>query len=293
MKRGVITLLCVTGSLAFAAGALANATDNPYQPIIDRNIFALKDPPPAPDPAEANKPPAPNVFLTGITTIFGNKRALIKTTPTPGPLKPGMEKPTEQSYVLAEGQREGDVEVLKIDEKAGTVQLRLAGKEMTINFDDNGVKTASVPAPGIPGKPGVPMPGGLVRPIGLPGATPAGISPGMTPVLPRTMRLPGSPTTPAAGSAMGYSPGVAAPVGGVGFSGFRSGSQASSSTSTERTARETAAAMSPEERLLMIEAHRLRAQQSGSPSASLFPPTVLSPSAPQAPGAPGVPGATP
>lgn len=184
-KRKLIVLVSCLG---LVVQGQANTSDNPYQPIIDRNVFALKDPPPAPDPAEANKPPAPNIFLTGITTIFGNKRALIKTTPTPGPLKPGMEKPTDQSYVLTEGQREGDVEVLKIDEKAGTVQLRLAGKEMTINFEDNGVKTAAaVPAPGAPGTP----PGGLVRPIGLPGATPAGISPGMTPVLPnRTMRLP-------------------------------------------------------------------------------------------------------
>ena len=118
------------------------ATDNPYQGITERNIFHLNPPPPPPDP-EANKPPPPKIFLTGITTLGGSRRALLKATP---PAKPG-EPPKDKSYLLSEGERQDDLEVVAIDEQAATVKVSYAGVETTLNFKDNGVASATPAAP--------------------------------------------------------------------------------------------------------------------------------------------------
>src|SRR5579864_6162958 len=97
---GLCTLLSVTA----AAGM---TVDNVYHPIIDRNVFALRPVPPPPPPAEAAKPPPPRLWLTGITTIFGNRKlALLKGN---FPNKPG-EPAKDQSFILGEGERDGDVE---------------------------------------------------------------------------------------------------------------------------------------------------------------------------------------
>src|SRR5438874_13058028 len=78
-KLGIYTL----GALMFCAGVKAAAPEasapdtsgNPYQGIVERNVFALK-PPPAPQRPEDNKPPPPAIKLTGTTTTPGNKRDL-------------------------------------------------------------------------------------------------------------------------------------------------------------------------------------------------------------------------
>ena len=126
-----------------SAGRYQRVPGSPYQGIVERNVFGLKAPAPPPDP-EANKPPPPKIFLTGITTILGNKRALMKLTP---PAKPG-EPAKEQSFTLGEGQRDGELEVLEIDEKAGTVKVNEFGTVMTLSFENNGVKAGPAPAPG-------------------------------------------------------------------------------------------------------------------------------------------------
>ena len=110
-------LVFLAGSFAVGVSALGVTTDaqnTPYQSIVDRNVFALKPPPPPPDP-EATKPPPVKITLTGITTILGNKRALMKSPAPPG--KPGEPAKPEVSYILTVGQREGDVEVIDIDER--------------------------------------------------------------------------------------------------------------------------------------------------------------------------------
>src|SRR4051812_44337384 len=93
--------------------------DNPYQAIVDRNVFALKPAPVAAkvDP-EANKPPPPPITLTGITTILGSKRVFLTVNMPPKPPEQGK----VQSFMLSEGQRDGEIEVLEIDEKNGIVK---------------------------------------------------------------------------------------------------------------------------------------------------------------------------
>src|SRR5262249_45052252 len=101
---------CVLSTFLLCSGAIAIGADsgNPYQAILDRNVFGLKPPPP-PGKSEEKKVDLAPITLTGITTILGNKRALMNVQ------VPGK---TAQPLILAEGQREGEIEVLEIDEKA-------------------------------------------------------------------------------------------------------------------------------------------------------------------------------
>src|SRR5580765_7113869 len=80
---GAVVFIAAMPALAVT---IDNPAGNPYQGIVDRNVFGLRPPPPPPDP-ELNKPPPPKITLTGITTILGNARALMKTPPPAA--KPG------------------------------------------------------------------------------------------------------------------------------------------------------------------------------------------------------------
>jgi hypothetical protein len=245
-------LVCLMGGLAFCTSATTvtqDSADNPYQSIIDRNVFSLKPPPPPPEPIEANKPQTLKITLTGITTVLGNKRVLMKTAPPP--VKPGEPPKTDQSYILTEGQREGDIEVIEIDEKAGSVKVNNGGTVQTLTFEKDGAKlpaTAAPPAapgaapastiPGLPGVRGIPQPAGAQTPsFQLPSRIP---------------RLPGS--QPGTGQMGG--PGMGMPM---------------NNTQSPVPGTQT----SLEEQTLLIEA----ARAAGGPGASLLPPTPLNPRA--------------
>ncbi len=241
---------------------------NPYQGIVDRNVFGLNPKPPPPDP-EANKPPPPKIFLTGITTILGKKLALLKATPPPKPGEPAK----EQSYTIGEGQRDGDIEVLEIDEKAGTVKVNDYGAIMTLDFDKNGVKVATAPPP--PQGGAFPHPGGNVPMPRAAGGTP----------LPRPMRLP-TPTgrsasiapggfAPASGSAVPAYGGAtsAMAVGGGNFP--VPGSMPAQVQTQPQPNTSTAPQMSADQQFLLVEAERMRLQQQGADK--LFPPIPPTP----------------
>src|SRR4051812_1482576 len=176
MKHGGKMLVCIVGGLAFSIAAPAvpvvtsESSDNPYQSIVDRNVFSLKPPTPAADPAEANKPTVVKITLTGMTTILGINGVWLKTPPPPENLGEGRK--SELSYILTEGQREGDIEVLEIDEKAGSVKVNNAGTVQTLTFEKDGAKLPATVAP--PAAAGVP--GGAAIP-GLPVARPGGVVP--------------------------------------------------------------------------------------------------------------------
>lgn len=275
-------LVVCTGSNAFS-----NATsESPYQGIVERNVFGLKAPPPPPDP-EASKPPPPKIFLTGITTILGSKRALMKLTP---PAKPG-EPAKEQSFTLAEKQGEGGLEVLEIDEIAGTVKVNEFGTIITLSFENNGVK-----APATPGMPGAPNPAGFppgVNP-GLPGG-------GVMPVA-RPIRLPpaGAAMTPAFGGATpvyasggssyaganttssGYGGGI--PISSGAAAGLALGGTSVPLTGSTSSQSQSQAAESPtsqlpaEQQFLLVEAERARLLRQQQQGANLnFPPIPPTP----------------
>lgn len=216
-KIGNASLFALAGVLlsGHPCQAISPASDGPnpnsadhYRAIVDRNVFGLKAPPPPPDP-EANKPPPPKITPTGITTILGNKRALFKVQLPARPPEPAK----EQSYILTVGQREGQIEVLEIDEIAGSIKFNNYGSIVTLTLEKDGAKPpntppAAVPPPGAqPATAGYAPPG--ANPQGIPGGssitTIGGAGAGLKSIPTRTLRLPGS-SVPGGAPAVGINP---------------------------------------------------------------------------------------
>src|ERR1022692_84220 len=249
MKRSGKTLACVLSALAVGNGAQALVSDSsggPYHGIVARNVFDIHAPVPH-DPAldKPPTPPPPNIRLQGITDILHKKQVIFKVQLPPKPPAPAK----EESYILTEGQREGEIEVLEIDVKAGTVKMSDYGIITNLSIELNGEKLVSGPPAGVPGaQPQLPPPPGTI-PSSFP-TLPAGRIP------PRTLRLPGS-----AGA-------QTAPPANSGFSGASQGSGNA----------QTIASMSPEAQALMVEAERLRTKdQVANGSAPALPYTPATP----------------
>ncbi len=146
---GLICIVFLLGHCSSAHGAGATVPRNPYHEISDRNLFGLRPPPPPRTEQLVTEPP--KVLLTGITTILGDTRALLKVQFPARPSQPVK----EESCILAEGQRQGSLEVLEINEKAATVKVDDAGTVMMITFEKhpNVQKNLSIPAPPAPKAP--------------------------------------------------------------------------------------------------------------------------------------------
>jgi hypothetical protein len=271
MKHGEKMLVCILAAFALCAAAnavTANSSGSPYQSVVERNVFGLKPPPPPPDP-EANKPPPPKMFLQGITTFGGIKRALLKTQM---PAKPGEPPKGEQSFVLAEGQRDGDIEVLEIDAKGGTVKVNDFGMIATLDFEHNGIKTVTA----------APVAGAVPHPAGgfpAPGAnpfTPAGGA--QPPPITRPMRLPRPTGAAASFESGGATPAYASGTPSLGLGGTQVPlSQSTPAQGQPQAAAQTAQAdnMTAEQRFLMVEAYREQMKQLGQ-QVPPIPPTPLS-----------------
>ena len=94
--------------------ATANDKNNPYaRSIVGRNVFRL-NPAPLSEIVVQQRPPPPRIILQGLTSINRRRQVLFKVQM---PSKPG-EPAREMSWVLSEGERQGGIEVLEIDEKA-------------------------------------------------------------------------------------------------------------------------------------------------------------------------------
>jgi hypothetical protein len=147
IKNGRL-LFCAVGVLLSGMGTRAFATltsaEHPYQAIKARNAFGLIPPAPAPPPVDETPTP-PKIFLQGFTTVLDVKQALFKVQM---PARPGEPNRGERSFVLGEGRRDGELEVIQIDEKAGRVKVRNFGTIMVIDFENNGIKIAAAPVPG-------------------------------------------------------------------------------------------------------------------------------------------------
>lgn len=186
------SLILLAGGIWLGAdvqGALTEASSNPYQNIVGRNVFGLKDPAPPPVQTAPTPPVTPsNIKITGISNTYKVKKAHFMVS------LPGK---TPEYCSLSEGEGKDSLEVLEIDTKAGSVKVRTAGVEKVMTFEADGLKnpTAAMPPPGAPGVPGmVPgMPG--VPALNLPpGVMPAGM-PNMPGGMPR-MAPGASLTTP-------------------------------------------------------------------------------------------------
>jgi hypothetical protein len=200
----------VTAGLAACAAAIVladeSADNSPYHSIVERNLFSLRPIPPAPGPPETPKPPAAEITLSGISTIHGHKRALLKTGPIPGKVGDAA-KP--QSFILSEGEREGDMEVTSIDEKVSCVKIIYDGIESTLTFTNTSkgaVAGSGAGMPTLPGLPGIPTPPGF-PPVSRPGIAPPGVTPFTMPQ--RQTRIPPPSVNP---TPMASMPGMTAAV---------------------------------------------------------------------------------
>lgn len=186
MRHGATALTAVVSGLLFCANATAASpglASSGFGEIPLLNPFRLR--PPAPVQVdEAPPPPVAKLTLRGITTFQGVRRALLNAIM---PAKTG-EPAHEESYILAEGQKTGEIEVMLINEVSGTVVVNESGTQVTLTFEKN--------APPPQGPQTAPAPGnGPSSPNGLnsrPGLRTVPTRP------PRTLNLPGtSPAPPA------------------------------------------------------------------------------------------------
>lgn len=153
--------------------ATADTDANPYaHTIVSRNAFGLKTPPPPPNPEDlVKKDPPPKILLQGLTTILGRRQVLYKVQV---PAKPGQQA-KEESFVAAEGERNGEIEVVEIDEVAGVVKFNNHGLNESLNMKEHVAKAVGGTPPAMPlAQPGVVAPAipGLPRPTAMVNPTP-------------------------------------------------------------------------------------------------------------------------
>ena len=246
MLRGVKTTTLMLSGLLVIGGADALSQDEgsiPYHGIVERNVFGLRPPTPPAPPPEPPKTPPPKITLNGIMTIFGHKQALMQIQVPPKPPAPAK----QESYILREGQRDGDIEVISIDVAAGKVKVKNHGEIQDLDFEHDGAKSNPPLAVGAPGRiPPIPHVGNRPVPPSLP------LRRVPTRTLPQLHRI--QPNNQAAAQ-------QGAP-GGIGS-----------------TARMQQRPMTADQQAALIELQRLEYQSKGNPVANLMPPTSLTPDA--------------
>jgi hypothetical protein len=135
----------------------ANIPNGPFAGIVARNMFSLVPiPPPAP-PANDPVDPPPKITPTGIMNIFGRDQALFKASNLARPGQPSK----EGAYVLSEGERQDDIEVVKIDHVDGVITFNNHGtiQELPlVPVKDGGTVASAGGGGGIPGV-AIPRPG--------------------------------------------------------------------------------------------------------------------------------------
>ena len=166
-------IICLAGGLVLTAGVRADdvlSPGDPYATVVARNIFGLNPPPPA-NANSLNTDPPPKITPNGIMTIFGEIQVLFKVAGAP---KPGGPAPTDESYILSEGQRQDDIEVVKIDEKNSIVTFNNHGETqqlpLVVTLPSSTPSPATAGPTGGAGAPGGRFNPGLVNPGGGPGA---------------------------------------------------------------------------------------------------------------------------
>jgi hypothetical protein len=251
--RLMIFAAAVMGASAAASAATAN---NPYTPIVQRNIFAL-NPLPTNNPAD-QKPPEPpsKIIPNGIMTIFGKVQVLFKVQ-EPG--KAGQPA-KELSYVLGEGERQDDIEVQKINEKAAAITFNNRGIVQTLEL----VKATSAG--------GAPAPGGAPPVPGSPAAAAA--------VKAAAAGTASAATVAGFGARFGRSRTATGGASGTGGAASSSGAGTANSEVNEKgiyqpRADSAGEQLTAEQRIILIEAQRHKMLEEGDATANLLPPTPI------------------
>lgn len=134
MKPLASSGLCLLCGVAWSTSVLAAMTDgraNPYATIPTANVFRLKPLSPTNEPSDPQpSPPPPVITLQGITTLPCGSQVLFKVTLPAKPPEPAK----VVALVLSEGEREGEIEVLRVNALAGTVTFRNHGIEQVLSL---------------------------------------------------------------------------------------------------------------------------------------------------------------
>jgi len=277
--RFTLVIIGLCGSIALSATAATagsnpqapaaandTAAGNPYATLISRNVFGLV-PIPVVDPESLKPAPEPPVKITpnGIMTLFGKLQVLFKVQQPAAGGKPAK----DISYTMAEGERQDDIEVQKINEQAATITFNNHGVVQTLEL----AKAASV-APPAAAPAGRPAPGMIPRPAGSPAM--ARHVPGGAAAMIAAGRAGGGRDAGSGNPSAGGAPGL----GGNVNSGGNAAAQQPQIT--------------PEEQVLMIEAQRLNYIQQGDDTAMILPITELTSEVlGEEPGTPGQGGPNP
>ena len=123
MKLANRILLCLLSGWVLSPSSRAATVEpqeHPYQNIPAANVFRLRFPLP-------EQPPPPKITLQGITTVLG-PYVLFKVRMPGKPPEPAK----EIACMLREGEREGEIEVVEINEKTGTAKFRNHGIEQVL-----------------------------------------------------------------------------------------------------------------------------------------------------------------
>jgi hypothetical protein len=236
--------ICLAGSLALSTSLRADDVvlpGNPYAPMVVRNIFGL-NPPPLVDPNAPTIEPPVKITPNGIMTIFGQLQVLFKVAAS----KPGDK---ENSYILTEGQGQDDIEVTKIDEKAGIV-----------TFNNHGIVQALPLVPATPSSTPAPA-------TSFGSAIPNPVTPGIAPG-------GNNGFNNRFGNRGGNFPGRNRGGGNGGDNSNDNSNLRSVPTRGDQTSQD-GSQMTAEEQMIMIAAQHAKAIQEGNPSAPIFPPTPL------------------
>ncbi len=121
MKRRGNILICVVGGLVLQTGAspaVAKVAENPYHTIATSNVFRLR-PRPVTEALQPPTPPVP-IILQGFSSYDHRKQALFRVGST--------------AFLLNEGERQGDIEVLEINIRAATVKFRNHGQIQSLGL---------------------------------------------------------------------------------------------------------------------------------------------------------------
>ncbi len=262
----VAAFLLAAAVRAQDANSASAAADAPYATIVARNMFGLLPIPPPHNPADDVPPPDPPPKITpnGIMTIFGKDQALFKVA---NKTKPGQPQKPDDSYVLAEGEMQDDITVVKINHLDGIITFNNHGTVQELPLVP-AKDTGSGPAGGGPGghsNPMIPSPGGGSRTF--PGRT--GTAFGSTPGNRGNIGNPNSGMGGATSGSMGFGGGTAenaanglTTIGGTTVNANRVYQPVDNS------------GLTAEQEQMLIEAQRLKAMQTGnSRMAAVLPPT--------------------
>jgi len=252
------------GGLLLATAAWGDVTapgDNAYHVVVERNAFGLK--PPQVLPPVTNTPPAQKVDVkfTGITSDKSGKKAWLVVPPPPN-----NRTQNPQYLSMREGETQGDIQVLEIDDKENTVKIVNAGTTSVLTFKENGFTTATAAA--MPGNPLMPQgaPGALPMPGVLPtagGLSAPGIVPALTTPAPGIKTAGVTPTGITANSALASRYGLqnTAPPGNTTIGPVRTIPIRTPRTPVEPQAQTTASSPDPVVQQIIRDVNKLQIEQ--------------------------------